>query len=63
MWEKHRYAILEIPEKDAEEIRSAIETVLLGGASITKDQKALLAKLRIRLEEMEVITHGGPAKW
>lgn len=64
MWQKHLYASVEIPEADAQEIRSALENVLLGGGPpLTEHQKGLLVKLRERLEELEPVTHVGPPKW
>lgn len=63
MWEKHLYAHIEIPDADAQEIRSAIEVALLGGLSLTDRQKTLLVKLRERLQEVEPVTHVGPPKW
>lgn len=63
MWEKHLYAILQIPEADAQEIRSALETALLGGIPLTDRQKALLVKLRDRLHETKPVTHAGAPSW
>lgn len=63
MWENHLYARLEIPEADANAIRSALEAVLLGGPPLTDHQKELLTKLRARLEEQEEVSHVGPPEW
>lgn len=62
-WDKHLYASICIPEADAEEIRSALETVLLGPLPLPDYQKALLVKLRERLQKKKPVTGLGPPKW
>lgn len=53
-----------IPEDDANEIREAIEMVLLGdSAALTPKQKELLTKLRARLEHAEPTSALGDPKW
>lgn len=63
-WNVNRYAQVMIPEDDANEIREAIEKVLLGdSASLTPKQKELLTKLRARLERVEPVSELGGPKW
>jgi hypothetical protein len=64
LWEKHKYARIEIPEEDAEEIRTALLKALgIGANKFTDRQKRLLARLHNCLGEIEVVTHAGKAGW
>lgn len=62
-WNVHKYANVSIPEKDAEEIRSAIATCLVAGVAITEKQRWLLQKLRDRLAETQKCSQLGDPKW
>lgn len=64
LWEKHKYARIEIPKEDADRIRDALRTAIKRGrVMLTDDQKRLLAKLHNCLGKTEEITHAGKVGW
>lgn len=63
-WNVNSYAQVTIPKDDANEIREAIEKILLGDStSLTPKQKELLTKLRARLEHSRPVSEVGGPKW